>query len=155
MFDHNFFNELTGEQEAVLKDLTSAFASKFFTKANQEMLKRVRDGESYHLKTSGEFALVSPKNGESFELGEICNTIGCNFIEVVYLTDDLILIIDEEGKLSNEVEMNVVATAHYLKNSLGFSDEAIKEVFFGKDSDSEPVDFIAGDCIICHTEKLA
>ena len=41
---------------------------------------------------------VSPKNGRSFKLAELYQLLNCRCVDVICLTSELILIIDDEGK---------------------------------------------------------
>lgn len=57
---------------------------------------------------------ISPKNGSNFTLAECYELIGCELIEVVYMSNhpSMILIVDEEGKFTNK-EFNKTATVLY------------------------------------------
>lgn len=60
------------------------------------------------IKTSGERISVKPENGTDFELHEMQTIVG-GWIEVVYLRDGRIMVVNEEGKV-NRLEPNIVAT---------------------------------------------
>lgn len=60
------------------------------------------------IKTSGERIPVKPENGTDFELHEMQTIVG-GWIEVVYLRDGRIMVVNEEGKV-NRLEPNIVAT---------------------------------------------
>lgn len=77
---------------------------------------------------------VTPINGSSFTLEELYNLIDCETIEVINLTDDFILIIDEEGKLKDK----------YVNNFA--TDIAIESLQEG--------DYIAGNAVFCHKRML-
>lgn len=53
---------------------------------------------------------VMPANGTDWTLEELYKLLNCDMIEVVRVTDDLILIIDEEGKLKHSTSHNREAT---------------------------------------------
>lgn len=60
------------------------------------------------IKTSGERISVKPENGTDFELHEMQEIVG-GWIEIVYLRDGRIMVVNEEGKV-NRLEPNIVAT---------------------------------------------
>lgn len=60
------------------------------------------------IKTSGERIHVKPENGTDFELHEMQEIVG-GWIEIVYLRDGRIMVVNEEGKV-NRLEPNIVAT---------------------------------------------
>lgn len=61
-------------------------------------------------KCDGTVKDVEPKNKkDGFELQELYNLIGCRLVELVYLPNDEIIIVDEEG-LVNDSELNVKIT---------------------------------------------
>ena len=53
---------------------------------------------------------VSPNNGRSFKLAELYTMLDCQRVDVVPLTKDLILIIDDEGKFRSPAYLNLLAT---------------------------------------------
>lgn len=56
------------------------------------------------IKTTGEVIEVAPKNGTDFsleEMQEIVNHKGNHYIEVIYLQNNKLMIVNEEGKLIN------------------------------------------------------
>jgi hypothetical protein len=61
-------------------------------------------------KCDGTVKDVEPKNKKNgFGLQELYNLIGCRLVELVYLPNDEIIIVDEEG-LINDSELNVKIT---------------------------------------------
>lgn len=80
--------------------------------------------EAYILRVSGEKIPIVPINQTDFSLEELYGYINCELIEVVYLSDN-IMIIDEEGKLRGK-EINGQATLLYQR------------------------DYIVGDVVIMH-----
>ena len=73
---------------------------------------------------------VSPKNGKTFSLKELQEYVG-GLIEILYLPEHRLLIINDEGKLLG-LEMNVIASAIYGRLD----------------------DFIVGDAIYCSDEEV-
>lgn len=61
-------------------------------------------------KCDGTVKDVEPKNKkDGFGLQELYNLIGCRLVELVYLPNDEIIIVDEEGLVNNS-ELNVKIT---------------------------------------------
>ncbi len=83
------------------------------------------------ISTDGSERDIAPANGTDFTLEEMYAALGCDMIEIVYLLDDRIMVIDEEGKLSGKAE-NGTATM------LAADDLGIR-----------PSDYIAGTALIC------
>lgn len=63
-------------------------------------------------KTGGTTEIVSPANNKHFTLQELQEYVG-GYIEVVYLSKKLVMVINEEGKLNN-LPINNKATVIYL-----------------------------------------
>lgn len=84
------------------------------------------------IKTSGERITVKPENGTDFELHEMQEIVG-GWIEVVYLRDGRIMVVNEEGKV-NRLEPNIVATNLLLAQG-GW-------------------DMIVGDVLVCDASML-
>lgn len=90
--------------------------------------------KAYLVKVNGEIREIKPKNGSDFALEEAQGYVA-GYIEVVYLSQDQIMIVDEEGKFSKE--SNVFATAIcQLHRVLG------------------AYDYIAGDAVVCPSSML-
>ena len=53
---------------------------------------------------------VSPQNGRSFKLAELYQLLDCQIVDVIRLSPELILIIDDEGKFRNPAYLNLLAT---------------------------------------------
>lgn len=88
--------------------------------------------EAVLIKTDGSKTDITPKNGSDFSLEELYELIGCEMVEVVYLTDSGIMIIDEEGKQKKPIVMNRIAT----------------------DIANLPGDIIVGNVVVCHTSMF-
>ena len=78
---------------------------------------------------------VKPENDKTFQLKELYKLLMCDTIEVVYLNQNEIMIIDENGKLLGK-PLNDTATHIYRKN--------IKNTR----------DFIVGHALVCNTNQL-
>lgn len=76
---------------------------------------------------------VKPMNGTDFSLEELQYFVG-GLIEIVWLKDGKIMVVNEEGKL-NGSPMNVPATQWY-RNSVGVCD------------------YIAGNALVCNDEEV-
>tara|TARA_B110000285_G_C15066608_1_gene585490 strand:+ start:145 stop:441 length:297 start_codon:yes stop_codon:yes gene_type:complete len=78
---------------------------------------------------------VEPENKTNFNLKELYKLIDCDTIEVVYLSNGDLMIIDENGKLL-EKRYNDYATNILRTNN------------------PENRDFIVGDALICSSSEL-
>lgn len=81
---------------------------------------------------------VQPANGRCFEVEELYALLNCETVQVVEITEELILIIDENGKLSQPAYLNLLAT--YL--------------WYHHQPEARGVDSIVGRAILCHTSQL-
>lgn len=86
------------------------------------------------IKTNGDVIEVAPKNGSTFELQELKNMVD-GFIEIVYLNDKQIMVVNEEGKLNN-LPFNPIAT----------------EVF--RLAHQPANDFIVGNALLCNNNEI-
>ena len=84
------------------------------------------------IKTNGEVVNVEPKNGTDFKLAELQKIVG-GYIEVVYLSDTQIMIVNEEGKL-NDLDFNSSATLAVRMAGID--------------------DVIVGDVLVCPSEMV-
>lgn len=66
------------------------------------------------IKANGEITEVSPANGKDFKLEEL-QTIVDGYIEVIWMPEDKIMVINEEGKLL-KLPVNEKATKIYQDN---------------------------------------
>ena len=89
------------------------------------------------IKVSGEVMEIEPKNGTDFKLDELHEHLNCSLIEVIYLNQDDIMVVDEEGKLTSNNVINVNATVLAQEN------RAI--VFW---------DYVVGDAIVCNRKMI-
>lgn len=88
-------------------------------------------------KASGEVVNVSPKNGKDFKLEELQEIVG-GFIEVVTLSDNKIMVVNEEGKIEG-LPKNHKATEILNANT---------------DPMFEFIDYIVGDALICNGNEV-
>lgn len=75
-----------------------------------------------------------PSNGSSFNLEE-CQQVVDGYIEIVHLQPDMVMVINEEGKFTKD--LNSVATMIARAHNAIF-----------------PSDYIAGNCLICKSEEV-
>ena len=81
---------------------------------------------------------VSPANGKSFKLAELYQLLECHTVEVIRLTPELILIVDEEGKFRNPAYLNLLATYLWHQHQPA----------------ARGVDSIVGRAILCHDRQF-
>ncbi|MBQ7205011.1 MAG: DUF3846 domain-containing protein [Muribaculaceae bacterium] len=81
------------------------------------------------IKSSGATAGIFPANGTDFKLEELQGYVG-GLIEIVYLTKDVIMVINEEGK--DVLPFNPMATVMAKRQCAIF-----------------PGDYICGDVLMC------
>ena len=85
------------------------------------------------IKSNGETKTVEPKNGTDFKLEDLQAIVG-GYIQIAYLRDDEIMVMDDEGKLK-EKDLNLQASLRYRR-------------------DVNPYDSIVGDVLICKTNQV-
>ncbi len=81
---------------------------------------------------------INPANGRSFKLAELYRLLDCELVEVVRLTEELILITDEEGKLRTPAYLNLLATYLWHQHQPA----------------ARGVDAIVGRAILCHDQQF-
>lgn len=86
------------------------------------------------MNVTGTQQVVSPKNGTDYKLEELYAMLNVQMIEVVTLSEHMIMIIDEEGKLNGSAQ-NFEATG-----------------IFQMACNTE--DVIMGNALVCNTEEL-
>ena len=89
------------------------------------------------LKASGEAMEIAPKKGKDFKLDELDKDLRCWLIDVIYLNQDDIMVVDEEGKLASNNVINVNATVLAQEN------QAITYL-----------DYIVGNAIVCNRKII-
>jgi hypothetical protein len=90
--------------------------------------------QSYHITVDGKVSAVMPKNKKDFKLEEAQKLVE-GFIEVVQLTKNLIMIVNEEGKYTKK--MNPMATFLAQQSGALYED-----------------DYICGNVVICPSKML-
>ena len=85
------------------------------------------------IKSNGETKTVEPKNGTDFKLEELQAIVG-GYIQIAYLRDDEIMVMDEEGRLKDK-DLNLRASLRYRR-------------------DVNPYDSVVGDVLICKTNQV-
>ena len=94
--------------------------------------------QAFIFKANGERKEVVPANGTDFSLGELKEIVG-GYIEIIpSVLDDMIMVIDEEGKLKGK-ESNPVATFLYVHS---FTKDGIL------------CDVVVGDALLCHESMV-
>lgn len=77
------------------------------------------------IKANGQIVEAEPKNGKYFKLRELQKIVD-GYIEVVWMPNDKIMVVNEDGKL-RELETNVEATRIYY-NAFGYQDIIVGDV---------------------------
>lgn len=85
------------------------------------------------IKTNGDEIEVAPKNGKDFKLEEL-NEIVDGYIEIVWLPNDEIMVVNEDGKL-RKLPVNQKATEIYF-NAFNYPD------------------IIVGDVLLCNANQV-
>lgn len=85
------------------------------------------------IKSNGETKTVEPKNGTDFKLEELQAIVG-GYVQITYLRDDEIMVMDEEGRLKDK-DLNLRASLRYRR-------------------DVNPYDSVVGDVLICKTNQV-
>lgn len=86
------------------------------------------------IKTDGMRQPVQPANGTDFTLEEMQAIVGGD-IELVFLNETEIMVVNEEGKI-NDLAYNPAATHIFKENHPGVSD------------------YIVGDVLVCNDEQI-
>lgn len=90
--------------------------------------------DAYFITEKCVVSQIQPNNGNDFELPEVQKYVD-GYIEVLSLSEEQIMIINEEGKFTKGVNQVATAIAHLHR--------AIQEY-----------DYIAGDVVICPSAML-
>jgi len=94
----------------------------------------VSNEKGYRLSTDG--SITEYKfDGESYDIQKIKDLCDFDYIELVYLPNDIIMIVDEEGLLKSK-PYNFVASIIY---QAAYDDKSLG---------------IVGDAILCHTSRV-
>lgn len=113
------------------------------------------------IKPNGEVTEIVPENGNDFSLEECYKLLGCEMVEVVELADGRIMVLDEEGKLHDEIEINEKATELFMKDRPTHSEYVAKmKEMYGNNfidagmGDNELNDSIVGVVIVCSPDMF-
>lgn len=113
------------------------------------------------IKASGDTLEVQPANGKDFKLKELYKLLNCNLIEIIRLSDGRIMVADEEGKCSDDHEVNLSATLLFREGRMSYHqvrayfkklEEAGTTIIDASEVMGE--DYIAGDVIVCNSEEV-
>ena len=104
------------------------------------MFEQVQSGKGFLIKTNGDVVPFNPTvddNGSMvYDLKAVKSACNFDYVEIVRLQDDMILLCDEEGLCKANPVVNTIATklyqSAYKTNQVG----------------------IIGDCVICHTKAV-
>lgn len=86
-------------------------------------------------KDDGTVLEIEPRNGRHFKLEELYEILECELVQMVFLQDNKIMLIDEEGKLTKST-VNKKATAIF--------NEILRISY----------DWIAGHAIVCEQNQF-
>lgn len=86
------------------------------------------------IKENGEVYDYLPTNGKSYTLEEMQGIVG-GYIEIINLDDDLIMVINEDGKYNCKMNYEATSVANWY--------EAI-----------HPMDYISGDVLVTKSEYV-
>ena len=100
-----------------------------------EVLSNCKDNKAGYTITQNGEVIERPFDGEYYDIKKIKNDCNFDYIELVRLPGDIILIADEEGLLRSK-EYNLLASIIYQ--------EAYNNRNLG----------IVGDVVICHTSRV-
>lgn len=92
--------------------------------------------KAYHITVKGKVKEITPADGREFQLEEAQDLVKGD-IETVYLTDNRIMILNENGKNENQERNNLATILAKLSHAIWYNDE------------------IVGDVIICPSEMLS
>jgi hypothetical protein len=67
---------------------------------------------------------VEPKNGNDFDLEELREFMAGGYIDVVHLSSEYLMVVDDEG-FRKELPLNTVATAVYLTFRTGSNNQIV------------------------------
>ena len=65
---------------------------------------------SIRIGVDGIVTEIEPENGKDFQLDELYDLLGVSIVEMVFLPENLVMIVDEEGALNDDRKLNLKAT---------------------------------------------
>jgi hypothetical protein len=112
------------------------------------------------IKHSGEITEIFPSNGNDFSLQECYDLIECSMVEIIELSDGRVMILDEEGKLKDDCEENILATEMFNLGRPSHAEYvAIMKKKYGNNfidasMDDERNDMVVGTVIVCSPDMF-
>jgi hypothetical protein len=110
--------------------------------------------KAFLIKTDGTITEVVPKKKNDISFGECYPLIDCQTIEIVRVSNDVIMLIDEEGRFNSEI--NPIATRMYKETHMCSEDSIVilkaqwgDNVIVVEPNDGTDVDGIYGNVILC------
>lgn len=88
------------------------------------------------IQANGTVTVVEPENGSTYNLKELNDFVG-GFIEIVYLSDEQLVVLNEQDKL-NDLPFNALAT----------------KLFHATFRDYSVGDYIVGDVLVCQADEI-
>lgn len=76
---------------------------------------------AYLIYHNGHTRMIMPKNGAHFKLEELYELIGCEYVDIVTLSDGRLMVCDEDG-LFKKLPQNKVATNLYKKGRMSLEE---------------------------------
>lgn len=104
------------------------------------MFDQVKSNKGFIIKVNGDVVPFNPTVEHdgvmTYDLKAVKSACNFDYVELVRLQDDVILLCDEEGLLKGEPKVNQIATKLY-------------QSAYGTDQVG-----IVGDCVICHNKAV-
>ncbi len=103
---------------------------------------------------------VFPENGKYFTLEELYDLLNCRVIDILPLADGRLMVIDDEGKLQSDWQVNLTATELFRNGRMNTSrmHEFIKTIreqgWTVIDARSDTMDCIAGDVLVGNDQEI-
>jgi hypothetical protein len=113
------------------------------------------------IKSTGETVNVLPENGKDFQLEELYRLLSCLCIDTLPLADGRVMIIDDEGKLSPDHEVNLEVTLLFREGRMNY--HQLRDYMKSLEKSGVPIvdarlvkgeDYIAGDVLVCDSGEL-
>lgn len=83
--------------------------------------------KAYHITVKGRVKEITPAHGREFQLEEAQDYVKGD-IETVYLTDNRIMIVNENGKNEGQERNNLATILAKLSHAIWFNDEIVGDV---------------------------
>src|ERR1700674_266546 len=105
----------------------------------KEILEIISGNEPVYISADNTDIRVVQPVGKKFTIKELYKLLDIDMIQIIELYDNRLLIIDEEGKLKDEVIVNKIATELFRINRM--SEQEVKEL--GKKYEAEGFGFVS------------